>query len=204
MKGQDNPFGSLLLFTFLAIAVTVSTYIIVGSYLKGSGMVIAKTQNIQEKSIIPQFQVSDVVYQEFGTVAIVNFTIFNLGNEPIPLNQWTIDFVDPNNLNKFCSMIIFQSSSDAATIGVAEDVFLPKENKTISFGEVIPPHSYAFVTLTLLSGCLNETINWSRSNLEMGMKITIHPTSYTNMMACNVNPYTGYASCSSINYIASQ
>ena len=202
MKGQ--AFGSLFFFIFLVAMAAISTYIIVNVYLKSAGYSITKLQLNQQQTSIPQFTIHDVEYYEYGSVATVSFTLYNLGSTNIPLDGWFIDFTTPNG-DIICTTPIFESLADAANIGIAESVYDATYNETLTYGQAIPAHSVANINLTIIGGpCLNATINYSVSNLQMGFKVVIPPTQYYNIMQCSVNPDTGYSSCSSLGYQAYQ
>jgi len=202
MKGQ--AFQSIFFFIFLVALAALSTYIIVDVYLKSAGYSITKLQLNQQQSAVPQFTIHDVEYSEFGSVATVSFTLYNLGSTNIPLNGWFIDFTNPNG-GIVCTTPIFESVADAANIGIAESVYDTTYNETLSYGQAIPAHSVANVNLTIIGGpCLNATINYSVSNLQMGFRVVIPPTQYYDIMQCSVNPNTGYSSCSTLGYQAYQ
>ena len=202
MKGQ--AFQSLFFFVFLVAIAAISTYIIVDVYLKSAGYSITKLQLNQQQSAVPQFTIHDVEYSEFGSVATVAFTLYNLGSTNIPLNGWFIDFTTPNG-DVICTTPIFESIADAANIGIAESVYDATYNETLSYGQAIPANSVANVNLTIIGGpCLNATINYSVSNLQMGFRVVIPPTQYYDIMQCSVNPNTGYSSCSTLGYQAYQ
>ena len=202
MKGQ--AFQSLFLFIFLVAIAAISTYIIVDVYLKSAGYSITKLQLDQQQSAVPQFTIHDIEYSEFGSVATISFTLYNLGPTNIPLNGWFIDFTTPNG-DVVCTTPVFESVADAANIGISESVYDVTYNETLSYGQAIPGNSIANVNLTIIGGpCLNSTINYSVSNLQMGFRVTIPPTQYYDIMQCSVNPNTGYSSCSSLGYQAYQ
>jgi hypothetical protein len=202
MKGQ--AFQSLFFFIFLVALAAISTYIIVDVYLKSAGYSITKLQLNQQQSAVPEFTIHDVEYSEYGSVATVSFTLYNLGPTDIPLNGWFIDFTTPNG-DVVCTTPIFESSADAANIGIAESVYDATYNETLSYGQAIPARSVANINLTIIGGpCLNATINYSLRNLQMGFRVIIPPTQYYDIMQCAVNPYTGYSSCSSLGYQAYQ
>jgi len=202
MKGQ--AFESLFFFIFLVALAAISAYIIVDVYLKGAGYSTTKLQLNQQQSAVPQFTIHDVEYSEYGSVATVSFTLYNLGPTNIPLRGWFIDFTTPNG-GIVCTTPIFESSADAANIGIAESVYDATHNVTLSYGQVIPARSIVNINLTIIGGpCLNATINYSLSNLQMGFRVIIPPTQYYEIMQCSVNPYTGYSSCSSLGYKAYQ
>ena len=198
MKGQ--AFQSIFFFIFLVALAAISTYIIVDVYLKSAGYSITKLQLNQQQSAVPQFTIHDIEYSEFGSVATVSFTLYNLGPTNIPLNGWFIDFTTPNG-DIVCTTPIFESVADAANIGISESVYDATYNKTLSYGQAIPGNSIANVNLTIIGGpCLNATINYSVSNLQMGFRVVIPPTQYYDIMQCSVNPNTGYSSCSTLGY----
>jgi hypothetical protein len=202
MKGQ--AFESLFLFIFLVAIAALSTYILVDVYLKSAGYSITKLQLNQQQSAVPEFTIHDVEYSEYGSVATVTFTLYNLGPTNIPLNGWFIDFTAPNG-DIICTTPVFESVADAANIGIAESVYDVTYNETLSYGQAIPAQSVANVNLTIIGGpCLNATINYSVSNLQMGFRVVIPPTQYYDIMQCSVNPNTGYSSCSSLGYQAYQ
>ncbi|MGC9133488.1 MAG: hypothetical protein ACP5GJ_03770 [Nanopusillaceae archaeon] len=202
MKGQ--AFQTLFLFIFLVAIATISSYILVDVYLKGAGATLTKLEVNQQQSAVPQFAIHDIEYSEYGSTAIVTFTLYNLGSTNILLRGWMIDFTDQNG-NIICSTPIFESTADAANIGVSESVYDAAYNQTLTYGEAIPAHSVAEVNLTFIGGnCLNTTIDWSTTHLQMGFRVVISPTQYFDIMQCAVNPYTGYASCSSLGYQAYQ
>jgi hypothetical protein len=202
MKGQ--AFQTLFLFIFLVAIATIGSYILVDVYLKGAGATLTKLEVNQQQSAMPQFAIHDVEYSEYGSTAIVTFTLYNLGSTNILLRGWMIDFTDQNG-DIICSTPIFESTADAANIGVSESVYDAAYNQTLTYGEAIPAHSVAEVNLTFIGGnCLNTTIDWSTTHLQMGFRVVISPTQYFDIMQCSVNPYTGYASCSSLGYQAYQ
>jgi len=198
MKGQ--AFQSIFFFIFLVAIAAISTYILVDVYLKSAGYSITKLQLNQQQSAVPQFTIHDVEYSEFGSVATVSFTLYNLGPTNIPLNGWFIDFTNPNG-DIVCTTPIFESIADAANIGISESVYDATYNETLGYGQAIPGNSIANVNLTIIGGpCLNATINYSVSNLQMGFRVVIPPTQYYDIMQCSVNPNTGYSSCSTLGY----
>ncbi|MFP3316918.1 MAG: hypothetical protein RXN79_00725 [Candidatus Nanopusillus sp.] len=198
MKGQ--AFQSLFLFIFLVALAAISTYIIVDVYLKSAGYSITKLQLNQQQSAVPQFTIHDIEYSEFGSVATISFTLYNLGPTNIPLNGWFIDFTTPDG-DVVCTTPVFESVADAANIGISESVYDATYNETLSYGQAIPGNSIANVNLTIIGGpCLNSTINYSVSNLQMGFRVIIPPTQYYDIMQCSVNPDTGYSSCSTLGY----
>jgi hypothetical protein len=202
MKGQ--AFQTLFLFIFLVAIATIGSYILINVYLKGTGAALTKLEVNRQQSAVAQFTIHDVEYSEYGTTAIVTFTLYNLGSTDIPLRGWIIDFTDQNG-NVICSTPIFESTADAANIGVAESVYDITRNQTLTYGQAIPAHSVVNVNLTFIGGnCLNTTINWARTHLQMGFRVVISPTKYLDIMQCSVNSYTGYASCSSLGYKAYQ
>lgn len=202
MKGQ--AFQTLFLFIFLVAIATIGSYILVDVYLKGAGATLTKLEVNQQQSAVPQFAIHDIEYSEYGSTAIVTFTLYNLGSTNILLRGWMIDFTDQNG-DIICSTPIFESTADAANIGVSESVYDAAYNQTLTYGEAIPAHSVAEVNLTFIGGnCLNTTIDWSTTHLQMGFRVVISPTQYFDIMQCSVNPYTGYASCSSLGYQAYQ
>jgi len=202
MKGQ--AFGSLFFFIFLVALAAISTYIIVDVYLKSAGYSITKLQLNQQQSSVPQFTIHNVEYFEYGSVALVSFTLYNLGSTDISLKGWFIDFTTPNG-DVICTTPIFQSLDDVVKIGIAESVYDITRNVTLSYGQAIPANSVANINLTIIGGpCLNATREYSSKNLQMGFRVLIPPTRYYNIMQCSVDPYTGYSSCSSLGYKAYQ
>jgi hypothetical protein len=202
MKGQ--AFESLFFFIFLVALAAISTYTIVDVYLKSAGHSITKLQLNQQQSSVPQFTIHNIEYSENGSVALVSFTLYNLGSTNIPLKGWFIDFTTPNG-DIVCTTPIFLSLDDGAKIGIVESVYDVTNNVTLSYGQVIPANSVAYVNLTIIRGpCLNATREYSSKNLQMGFRVIIPPTQYYDIMHCSVDPYTGYSSCSSLGYKAYQ
>ncbi|BFI73034.1 hypothetical protein YN1_0210 [Nanoarchaeota archaeon] len=201
MKGQ--AFQTLFLFIFLVAIATIASYVILNIYLKTSGAALARVSLIQQQSQVPQFAIHDVEYSEFGTVATVSFTLYNLGSTSIPLVGWTLDFTDKNG-DVFCSIpTLFANLATNPSLAsiVSASVYDVNTNQTLSYGQAIPAHTVAEVNVTILGGnCLNETINWSTTHETMGVRLIISPTQYLDLMNCAVNPATGYASCSSLGY----
>ncbi|WP_231434304.1 hypothetical protein [Candidatus Nanopusillus massiliensis] len=135
---------------------------------------ILKLQLNQQQSAVPQFTIHDVEYSEYGSVPTVTFTLYNLGPTYIPLNGWFIDFTTPNG-DVMCTTPVFESVADAANIGIAESVYDATYNETLSYGQAIPAPSVANVNLTIIGGpCLNATINYSVSTLQMGFRVETH------------------------------
>ncbi|BBL45611.1 hypothetical protein MJ1_0452 [Nanobdella aerobiophila] len=198
MKGQ--AFQNLFLFIFLVAIATIASYALVNIYLKNSNLSLAKLDLTQQQSEIPQFAIHDVQYSEFGTVATLSFVLYNLGSTNIPLSGWTLDFTDQNG-DVFCSVpVLFANLANNPSLAteISTSVYDYNTNQTLSYGQAIPAQTVAEVNVTLLSTCLNQTIQYSTSNLEMGVRLIISPTQQLDIMECSVNPATGYASCSSL------
>ena len=205
MKGQ--AFQNLFLFIFLVAIATIASYVLLDIYLKNANLSLGKVSQIQQQSQIPQFALHDVEYSEYGSVAQLSFALYNLGSSNIPLVGWTLDFTDENG-NTICTIpTLFanlQYNPSLANV-VSVQVYDANTNQTLSYGQAIPAHTVALVNVTILGGdCLNETINWSTTHLNMGVRLVISPTQYFDLMDCSVNPATGYASCSSLGYQALQ
>lgn len=201
MKGQG--FQTLFLFIFLVAIATIASYVIFNIYSKSSGNVLAKLTLTQQQSQVPQFAIHDVEYNENGSVATLSFILYNLGSTSIPLIGWTLDFTDKSG-DVFCSIpTLFANSQYNPSLAniVSVSVYDYNTNQTLSYGQAIPAHTVAEVNVTILGGnCLNETINWSTTHENMGIRLIISPAQYLDLMTCSLNSTTGYASCSSLGY----
>ena len=101
MKGQ--AFQNLFLFIFLVAIATIASYVILNIYLKNANLSLGRVSLVQQQSQVPQFAIHDVEYSEYGSVATLTFTLYNLGSTNIPLVGWTLDFTDKNG-DTFCSI----------------------------------------------------------------------------------------------------
>jgi len=138
------------------------------------------------------FKMKDVIYSEVDSVATLEFTLINLGN-PIELNGWILEFSTLDG-RTICRTTIFTGDPLEST-KIYTEVTVPSRNVTLEYGDILYPNDVAVVSITLLSTCLNETINYARTMDKMVVKLTIHPMSSSVITKCRIDTITGFAKC---------
>jgi len=177
----------------LVIALSfLAAYIFTGTNMKNMALL---SKDLQEKgeSRINTFEIKDVIYSEAGSIASLEFTLVNLGN-PIELNGWILEFSTLDG-KTICRTTIF-TGDPLESSRINTEVTVPSRNVTLEYGDVLHPGDVATVSITLLSTCLNETINYARTMDKMVVRLTIPPMSSSVITRCLVDPITGYAECS--------
>ena len=178
----------------LVIAISfLIAYVFTKINIKYTGLLTKDLKTTSEKSTIPIFEIKDVKYSEAGTVAELTFTLINLG-EGIKTRGWILEFLTPDN-SVICRTTIF--TGDPTESGrIYTEIYIPSRNVTITdVNQPIYSGETGEVSIQLLSTCLNETVKYARSGEKMIVRLTIPPTSSSVITKCNIDPTTGYATC---------
>ena len=190
MKAQTFSVFYLLLFVAIAF---LSGYILYSLNVKNSNLLTKDLLVKADKTKIPIFDIRDVKYEEYGSVASLSFTMINMGDS-IKLKGWIIEFLTPDLSKVICRAVILTGNPNEAS-NIASSFNVTNRNVTLDVGDVMQPGDVVNVEFTFLTTCLNETINYARNNPKMIFRLVIPPTSRTAILSCSVDPYTGYATC---------
>jgi len=190
MKAQISSVFYLLLFVTVAF---LSGYIIYTLNTKNAN-ILAKEVNVRiEQTKLPVFDIRDVSYSEYGSVASISFTFTNLGDN-IELKNWMIEFLSSDMSRVICRSVILTGDSNEAA-RISSSFIVTNRNVTLDVGDVIRSGDVVNVEFILLQTCLNETIQYARSEPKMVFRLYIPPTYRTAILTCSVDPHEGYATC---------
>jgi len=190
MKAQVSSVFYLLLFVTVAF---LSSYIIYTLNTKNAN-ILAKEVNVRiEQTKLPVFDIRDVSYSEYGSVASISFTFTNLGDN-VELKNWMIEFLSGDMSRVICRALILTGDPNEAA-RISSSFTVTNRNVTLDVGGIIQSGDVVNVELTLLQTCLNETIQYARSEPKMIFKLYIPPTYRTAILTCSVDSNTGYATC---------
>jgi len=190
MKAQVSSVFYLLLFVIVAF---VSAYIIYILNAKNTN-ILAKEVNVRmEQTKLPVFDMRDVSYSEYGSVALISFAFTNLGDN-IELKNWIIEFLSSDMSRVICRSVVLTGDPNEAA-RISSSFTVTNRNVTLDVGDVIQSGDVVNVEFILLQTCLNETIQYARSEPKMIFRLGIPPTYRTAILTCSVDPYTGYATC---------
>ena len=176
----------------LVIALSfLVAYIFTGTNVKNMALLNKDLQEKGERGI-NTFEIKDVIYSEVGSVATLEFNLVNLGT-PIELNGWILEFSTLDG-KTICRTTLF-TGNPLENSRIYTEVTVPSRDVILEYGDTLYPSDVATVSITLLSTCLNETINYARTMDKMVIKLTIPPMSSSVITRCLVDTTTGFAEC---------
>jgi len=178
----------------LFISVAFLTAYLLITINNTNAVLLSRDLNVKiEKYKMPIFDIKGVLYSELGAVANIEFELTNIGDN-IELNGWVLEFANPYNNMVICRATIY-TGDPTEDARVYKEVKIAAKNISLSYGDILPQGDVASVSIQLLETCLNETIGYARTGEKMKFKLIIPPTSAETILKCNVDPYTGFATC---------
>jgi hypothetical protein len=183
-----------IFWVLLTIAITfLLSYVFIKINAKNAALLTRDLRSKADKYTIPIFEIRDVKYSESGSVAELTFDLVNMGDD-IVTRGWRLEFLTPQQ-QVICRTTLF--TGDPTESGrIYTEIYVPSRNVTISdVDQPIFSGETAEVTITLLSTCLNKTIDYARTGEKMIIRLGIGSTSSSVITRCNVDPTTGFASC---------
>jgi len=194
MKAQVSVSSIFYLLLFIAVAF-LSGYIIYNLDTKNANILAGEVNTKTGQSGIPTFDIRDVTYSEYGSVATIEFYLTNVGESDINLSDWIIEFLSPDLSQVICrALILTGNPTEAASISSSFTV-VNRNDTNLTVGDEILPGDIVDVELTFLQKCLNETIQYARNNQKMVFRVYIPPTYRSAILTCSVDPNTGFATC---------
>jgi len=190
MKAQVSSVFYLLLFVTIAF---LSAYIIYTLNVKNTNILAKDVVIKTDQTRIPVFDIRDVEYKEYGSTASISFNMINLGDNLV-LKGWIIEFLSGDMSKVICRSVILTGDPNEAS-RISSSFTVTNRNATLDVGGIMQSGDIVNVELTLLQSCLNETIQYARSEPKMVFRLGIPPTYRTAILTCSVDPYTGYATC---------
>jgi len=190
MKAQVSSVFYLLLFVTIAF---LSAYIIYNLNVKNTNILAKDVVVKTDQTRIPVFDIRDVKYSEYGSTASISFNMINLGDN-IELKGWIIEFLSGDMSKVICRSVILTGDPNEAS-RISSSFTVTNRNATLDVGGIMQSGDIVNVELTLLQTCLNETIQYARSEPKMVFRLGIPPTYRTAILTCSFNLEEGGYVC---------
>jgi len=192
MKAQVSSVFYLLLFVTIAF---LSAYIIYNLNVKNANIlakdVIVKT----DQTKIPVFDIRNVEYygSPEGSAAMISFNLINLGDN-LNLSGWRIEFLSGDMSKVICRSVILTGDPTESS-RISSTFTVTNRNATLDVGGIVQSGDVVNVELTLLQTCLNETIQYVKSEPKMVFRLGIPPTYRTAILTCSFDLEKGGYVC---------